>query len=71
MLGQTTAVLVALAAFITSEIILLALALGRLSLAGAADALLVEAVHAVGIIVLIVVDGTFIAFGLASGVAYQ
>ena len=70
MLRQTTAVLVAFAAFITSQVVLLALALGRVTLAGAAIALLIEAV-CFGLLILIVFDGRFVDSRLAMGIAYQ
>ena len=69
MLRQTTAVLVALAAFITSQIVLLALALCRLTLAGATNTLLIKAIFS--ILVLIVLDSTFVGSGFAVGVANQ
>ena len=70
MLRQTTAVLVAFPAFITSQVVLLALALGRLALAGAAIALLIETV-CFGILIWIVFDGRFVDSRLTMGVAYQ
>lgn len=70
MLRQTTAVLVAFPAFITSQVVLLALPLGRLAFAGAAIALLIEPV-CFGILVWIVFNGRFVDSRLAMGIAYQ
>ena len=70
MLRQTTAVFVAFAAFITSQVVLLAVALGRLALAGATIALLIETV-CFSILIWIVLDGRFVDSRLAMGIAYQ
>ncbi len=64
MLGEATAVLVALSTLITSQVVLLAFAFARLALTCTAIALLVEAI--VAFFMLLIIDGALALIRLAN-----